>query len=347
MARTYSWVNLYLKGLHLTIDMWRPARDTESGWPICYLDKSRDRDWVEVSDSVKAPETVEPRAELRAWLSRDVRCLLELFSGERPAEQICRAIRCILATFLMGKASGDGFGSTIIEGGRVEYQAAGWNARSKSESSNWQEAHNLTTQAEQKGAEGCLEGKELFLITNNKVFEATYYKGHSRSPKLNEIVFRLHQLERNTGAVFHVIHVVGTRMMESGVDGLSRRNFMMGIMLASKDPLSFLPFYLGANERTSGRVQKCVQSWWSMGGKRRNWFSGKPPKLLAPKDWFTLYENNRPRLWCPLPGAMTTVVELFNEDRLVHPKIPHVFCVPCLMTHLWREALMKNADLEF
>ena len=49
------------------------------------------------------------------------------------------------------------------------------------------------------GAEGRLEGKELFLVTDNEVFEGTYYKGHSKSPKLNDIVFRLHKLERECG----------------------------------------------------------------------------------------------------------------------------------------------------
>ena len=69
--------------------------------------------------------------------------------------------------------------------------------------------------------------------------------------------------------------------------------------------------------------------------------------MLNPEDWFTLYENDRPRLWCPPPAAMSTVVELFTDDRMVHPGIPHVFCVPRLMTHLWRKALGKDADLEF
>ena len=44
---------------------------------------------------------------------------------------------------------------------------------------------------------------------------------------------------------------------------------------------------------------------------------------------------------------MATVVELFNDDRLAHPKIHHVFCVPRLMTQLWRKALSKDADLVF
>ena len=129
--------------------------------------------------------------------------------------------------------------------------------------------------------------------------------------------------------------------MESGVDGLSRRDFMMGIM-AGKDPLSFLPFHFQADKRTSGKVLKWVKSWWQMGAKRGTWFSGKPLKLLTPEDWFTLYENDKPRLWFPPPGAMATVIELFNDDRLVHPGIPHVFCVPRLMTHFWRKALGKD-----
>ena len=54
--------------------------------------------------------------------------------------------------------------------------------------------------------------------------------------------------------------------------------------------------------------------------------------MLSPEDWFTLYKVEHPRLWCPPPAAMATVVELFNDDRLPHPKIPHVFCVPQLMT---------------
>ena len=36
-------------------------------------------------------------------------------------------------------------------------------------------------------------------------------------------------------------------------------------------------------------------------------------------------------------------MELFNEDRMAHPKRAHVFVVPRLMTHLWRKKLGKDA----
>ena len=70
-------------------------------------------------------------------------------------------------------------------------------------------------------------------------------------------------------------------------------------------------------------------------------------RLLAPEDWFSLHTLEEARLWVPPPAAMETVVELFNDDRLAHPRIPHVFLIPRLMTHLWRKQLGKDADVMF
>ena len=44
---------------------------------------------------------------------------------------------------------------------------------------------------------------------------------------------------------------------------------------------------------------------------------------------------------------MENVADLFNEDRLEHPYIPHLFSIPRLMTHLWRKKLSKDADVFF
>ncbi|KAL7530331.1 hypothetical protein ACHAXR_005038 [Thalassiosira sp. AJA248-18] len=98
----------------------------------------------------------------------------------------------------------------------------------------------------------------------------------------------------------------------------------------------------------ASRIQRLAEqggSWWRSGsgdpwGKRKL-------KMLSPQDWFLRHECEEPRLWCPPPAAMETVVELFNEDRLAHPKIPHVFAIPRLMTHLWRKHIRKDADLAF
>lgn len=43
------------------------------------------------------------------------------------------------------------------------------------------------------GAEGRLTDHKVFVMTDNSSFEGGYYKGHSPSEKLNNVVFRLHK----------------------------------------------------------------------------------------------------------------------------------------------------------
>jgi hypothetical protein len=75
---------------------------------------------------------------------------------------------------------------------------------------------------------------------DNSSFEGVYYKGHSPSRNLSEIVFRVHKVERDGGFILHVIHISGKRMKASGVDGLSRGDLTEG-MMGGQDPLSYIP----------------------------------------------------------------------------------------------------------
>ena len=90
-------------------------------------------------------------------------------------------------------------------------------------------------------ADGALKNHEVFLITDKSEFEGAFYKGHSPSRDLSDIVFRVHKAQCDGGFVLHVIHISGKLMKASGVDGLSRGNLTEG-MMAGKDPLSFVPF---------------------------------------------------------------------------------------------------------
>ena len=96
------------------------------------------------------------------------------------------------------------------------------------------------TRLERAVKDGTAKGAEVFLITDNIVFEGTYYKGYSSSPKLCDLTLRLHKAALFGGAILHVIHVAGTRMKESGIDGLSRGDMLEG-MLKGEEPLQFLP----------------------------------------------------------------------------------------------------------
>ena len=80
----------------------------------------------------------------------------------------------------------------------------------KEETSNFNEASNLVNKIVEKAGEGMLVDKELFIFTDNSVFESTWYKGHSSSRQLNDLILKLRMVERDQGCILHGIHVAGT-----------------------------------------------------------------------------------------------------------------------------------------
>ena len=358
-SRTYKWMVPYLKGIHLTIDGWREGRDQE-GFKRKKAPKPRGNHamrwewegerWIDVAgDDVEGYTHESPESPDRVTgvprLSSDIHALQRLVSGKEPAKSQARAKDTVTVTYLMGDASGKGFGSAIWGPHGILWESGNYGKKFANESSNYREASNLIVRLEdmERGLE--LQEREIFAFTDNAVFEGTFYRGHSDSKKLNELILRLRQVERRTGCLLHVIHVAGTRMKEAGIDGLSRGDLLEGMMRRGEDPMRFLPISQSAQERSGGSVLRWIRTWWrSKGGEP---WSGSDLEELAPEGWFSLYSSEAPRFWSPPPSAMETVMELFNEDRLMNPHLPHIFAVPRLMTHLWRKALSKDADLMF
>ena len=58
-----------------------------------------------------------------------------------------------------------------------------------------------------------------------------------------------------------MIHGAGTWMKAWRVDGLSRGDLLEG-MIDGKDLLLFIPLSEGANERSKGRMDRWIRSWW-------------------------------------------------------------------------------------
>jgi hypothetical protein len=101
VVRMYTWLNPYIKGLHLTIDSWRPGRET-SGFKL--KGKDLERAMAAWAESRGTPcrrtdnsleEDLPPRAEeapveVRAVprLRRDIACLLELTGTRHPPRQL-------------------------------------------------------------------------------------------------------------------------------------------------------------------------------------------------------------------------------------------------------------------
>ena len=119
--------------------------------------------------------------------------------------------------------------------------------------------------------------------------------------------------------------MAGTHMKACGVDGLSRRDLLEGVMVG-EDALMFAPLAKVADERSDGKAGKWVRSWWkdSEGGMKP-W--GNMPLTEVTKDnLLDMYKVEGPRLWIPPPVAMETIMEVFNEDRIVTQDGPTFLC---------------------
>ena len=106
-----------------------------------------------------------------------------------------------------------------------------------------------------------VQGQEVFLSTDNSMFEFTYYRGYSMPWKLSAIILRLYQDIRDGDLILCVMHVAGTRMKVKawGVNGLSRGDLLEG-MMAGQDLLSFIPLLEGVIEKSKGRVDRWIRS---------------------------------------------------------------------------------------
>ncbi len=337
VVRTYPWLNPYMKGMHLTIDSWQAGRAEDGfkmtakelqafesskwanvGLPCQRLDEEEDggTPTPRAPDEECAPAMVKPVEQY----PMDLECLVKLTSTSKPPCQLYQA-RWQSAFFVVGDASGKGKGNAVIEQYGVDYELGAWNPEWREKSSNCWKAENLTDRLERLVASGSLHNHEIFLITDNSSFEGVYYKGHSPSRQMLEIVFQVHKAERDEGFILHVIHISGKRMKALGVDGLSQGDLTEG-MMGGKDPISFIPFHLGTDEQANGLVGTWVRSWWrtKMGAE----FGGLPLMQVTNDNMFELRDLKAARLWMLPPSAMEVPLELLCEDRLAHPQWPHV-----------------------
>jgi hypothetical protein len=82
-------------------------------------------------------------------------------------------------------------------------------------------------------------------------------------------------------------------MKASGVDGLSQGDLTEGT-ISGKDPLLFIPFNRGSDDRLGGWVSTWVHSWWKT--KRGTDFGGFPLRTITKDNMFELWDLKAARL---------------------------------------------------
>jgi hypothetical protein len=180
-----------------------------------------------------------------------------------------------------------------------------------------------------------LRGVEIFLFTDNTTAEAAFWKGHSTSRKLFEIVLRLKKLEMDSDILLHVIHVSRKRMIHQGTDGLPRADKTTGVMQGLRME-EFVPLHLTGLDRSSD-----LRGWLD------SVLEGIAPTFLSIEGWFGTGHGAGTYVWTPAPAAAEVVVEQLGKAQLKRPHSMHLVVVPRLMTGRWRRHLTRGSDFYF
>ena len=79
----------------------------------------------------------------------------------------------LLVFYVLGDTSGLWFGSAVVDNSGIWYKAGTWAKHWKEEYLNFQKADNLTQRIETLVKADKIQGQEIFLFTDNLVFEST------------------------------------------------------------------------------------------------------------------------------------------------------------------------------
>ena len=185
VSRTYGPFKPYLRGLHKTIDSWRPYRDKE-GWKVMasIIEAKLSGDDEAIRASHNEPtKFILPLKRLKSDFCK----LKNLTKAEAPPKVIRRRNKTGSAAYGFGDSSGQGFGNAIEVEGEIHSEFGQWCSELESKHSNYKELRNLVNAVENAYSKGLLKGCELFLFTDNFVAECGYYNGGSnRSKDLDE-----------------------------------------------------------------------------------------------------------------------------------------------------------------
>eukprot|EP00956_Cyclotella_meneghiniana_P014413 scaffold21564_cov22-Cyclotella_meneghiniana.AAC.3 len=385
VSQAYPALVPYLKGFHLTAEMWRGNRD-EDGWKLPPVHKVNDQAGT-LSGGVYDRDEDEARARYSTRkqggdilyappsgktppaprLLSDLKALLLLTQSTLPPLRVARPNHVMHVYYGFGDASGLGRGTTkqgflaptpndprTGPATPVKYQVGVWGADVDSDSSNFRELANLVEDTELEASRGTLDCCEMFLFTDNSTAESAFYKGSSSSKKLHDLVLRLHKLTMDHSLILHVIHVSGTRMISRGTDGCSRGVLMEGVM-AGKDMLSYIDLDKSAIERSPDLLP------WI-----RSWCGNKQLTPLTPAEWFqeghgitggsldkhgVWIPNHEPpnqmHLWAPAPAIADSMLEELLKARHKRTDTYHIVVIPRLMAPRWRRLFHKASDLFF
>lgn len=333
MSQTEVYTDLrpYYKSFYNALEAWRPDRD-DDGWRRDDTD-DEDLDTFDlVNQNLSPPSTVKITPEA----ARDLDALVRFYESEEPEFLLVRPRGSNDVAYFGGDASAAAYGSGCqLSDGTVLIWMGNWTRSETDRGSNWREAFNLARILLQEIRAGNLDGKEVWMATDNLVWALIANKGMSKRKGLSDIVRDIKIECRKHEVFWHPFHISGKRMIKIGFDGLSRGDFDSGVMLG-RDIRTFVPLGVSAVDFEDNQVITWLKSWMD---------SDYTPPLNV-NDWF--YTGHQPgvHVWAPPPAGALIALEEIAQAKLKRPfEVAHVFVCPRLLYHeVWRRRFNKEMD---
>ena len=347
VANAYPAMKPYLKGFHLSLEMWRGDRD-EEGWKI-KQDVPPASPGIELEDE---PNTVldekgfvterGPSSGFTPVVPRfrdDLEALLWLTESDTPVKRIVRRREIVTVIYGFGDASSGGFGASVGLPQGIHGRYGVWGRDEEDKSSNYRELCNLVDTVEEEARAGRLASSELWLFTDNSTAESCFTRGSSTSALLHGLVLRLRRVEMDTGLVLHMVHVAGTRMIAQGTDGLSRGMMCEGVM-AGKDMLDYIDIAKSASHRHPALVD-FMRTWTELPQlhplREEEWYMEGHGICGGRKDdhgiWIPCHApNGQVYWWDPPPVIASVALEEAMKAKHKRTDAYHIFSIPRLYT---------------
>jgi hypothetical protein len=134
----------------------------------------------------------------------------------------------------------------------------------------------------------------------------------------------LEKIEMEGSLFIHLVHVSGTPMIWSGVDGLSRGDHNAGVMVG-ESMLSYVPLLQSTGEHTASLLP-LVWSWAAPKDK------SKEVKVHSPTKWYNHHLSGGTYIWMPPPAVAAIAIEWLGQSIHKQPDSFHIMLVPWLMT---------------
>jgi hypothetical protein len=230
----YPFMVPYLKILHNSVEDWCLNRD-KYGYVIedqllfrepdpeieaIRIEKNFELQSLDTNNEVPATIILVPQVK------RDMTSLKRLISLPSPIMLVLSPVLDhIWVAYGFGDAEREGTGRLIVRQSahdHVRMRMEFWCSDHGEKTSNNREFRNLKDMVIDEAKLGSLTGHELFLGTDIQVAENVWHKGSSKELNMYEMMLELREAAIKFQFLLIFFHVVGTRMIEVGVDGLSR-----------------------------------------------------------------------------------------------------------------------------